>query len=320
MPARSILASLEPSLALFAAAVALDFLSVEFPNAVHPVAWMGQTISWLERLLPKRSGALRQLAAGSLLVLAVPGAFAGASMLLGSSGRRWPLITFAASALLLKSTFALGALGRAGVAVRDDLARGRLAEARHGLRSLCGREATNLPEPLLVAATVESLAENASDSFVAPLFYYLLLGLPGAVFYRAVNTLDAMIGYHGRYEYLGKASALLDDLLNLIPARLTAGFLLLAGWCCRQDARRGWRILRRDGAKPESPNAGCPMAAMAGLLQVELEKKGHYRLGDPLQALEISRIDEAWRLVTVCCYMAAGLVAAALGVRHAYAG
>src|SRR5262249_61854725 len=122
-------------------------------------------------------------------------------------------------------------LGVAALDVRHALAGGRLHDARYALRSLCSRDASQLDPPLLVAAAIESVAENASDSFVAPLFYYALFGLPGAVFYRAVNTLDAMIGYHGRYEYLGKAAARLDDVLNFVPARLTAALLLAARAC-----------------------------------------------------------------------------------------
>src|SRR5207302_5219298 len=138
--------------------------------------------------------------------------------------------------------------------------------ARAALRALGGRDASQLDGEALVAGAIQSLAENASDSFVAPLFYYLLAGVPGAVAYRAVNTLDAMIGYRGKYEALGKAAARLDDLANLVPARLTAGLLLLAGWLGGRDVAAGWRVLRRDGAKTPSPNGGRPMAVMAGLL------------------------------------------------------
>jgi adenosylcobinamide-phosphate synthase len=171
----------------------------------------------------------------------------------------------------------------------------------------------------VVGTTVESVAENASDSFVAPLFYYAVLGLPGAVAYRAVNTLDAMIGYHGRYEYLGKASARLDDALNFIPARLTAALLLAAGALCGGDVRSGWRVLGRDGNATESPNAGRPMATMAGLLRVQLEKLGHYCLGDATEPLTFSKIDDAWRIVLVCAGLAAAAVLIALEIRHVYA-
>lgn len=308
----------DASLATFAAAIALDLIYGELPNTVHPVVWMGKVTSWLEWLAPQ-SGTIRQLLVGALIALALPGAFAVATGLILSNVRAWPVLEFALGVVLLKSTFALRALGRAGAAVREALAKGEIFHARYALRNLCSRDASNLSEPLLVAATVESLAENASDSFVAPIFYFALFGIPGAIFYRAVNTLDAKIGYHGRYEYLGKSAARLDDVLNFIPARLTAGLLLLAGWLCRKDIRRGWLILARDGRKTESPNAGRPMAAMAGLLRIELEKSGHYRLGDPIEPLAVAKIDEAWRLVMLSAFIVAGLAASALGVRDACA-
>jgi adenosylcobinamide-phosphate synthase len=114
-----------------------------------------------------------------------------------------------------------------------------------------------------------------------------------------VNTLDAMIGYHGRFEYVGKTAARLDDLLNLFPARLTALLLLLAGALAGADARRGFAILRRDGARTESPNAGRPMATMAGLLGLRLEKSNHYALGDACREPRTSDITTAWRIVSI---------------------
>jgi len=168
----------------------------------------------------------------------------------------------------------------------------------------------------VAAAAIESLAENLSDSFVAPLVAYALFGLPGAVAYRAVNTLDAMIGYRGRYEYLGKAAARLDDLLNLIPARVSAGLLLVAGALTRADVAGGIRVLGRDRRATASPNAGWPMATMAGLLGVTLEKPGHYRLGDGPAAVAPSDIDRAWRIVAVAAALAAVVAVIAAAARH----
>jgi adenosylcobinamide-phosphate synthase len=168
-----------------------------------------------------------------------------------------------------------------------------------------------------LAATIESVAENASDSFVAPLFWFALFGLPGAVFYRATNTLDAMIGYRGKYEWLGKASARLDDALNLVPARLTAWLLLSAAWLQRRDAWRGARTLARDGARTDSPNAGRPMAAMAGILGVELAKAGQYRLGEAIEPLVPAQIDRAWRVTRLGAILAVIAATAMLGVRIA---
>jgi adenosylcobinamide-phosphate synthase len=125
--------------------------------------------------------------------------------------------------------------------------------------------------------------------------------------------MDAMIGYHGRYEYLGKAAARLDDVLNFVPARLTALLFLAAGAIRGKSPRWGWAMWRRDAANTESPNAGRPMATMAGLLGVTLEKHGCYRLGDPRTALTLGQIDEAWRVVTTAAALAVSLLVCALG-------
>jgi adenosylcobinamide-phosphate synthase len=197
------------------------------------------------------------------------------------------------------------------------LAAGDLAAARLGLRSLVSRDTSALDPPLLAAAAVESVAENASDSLVAPLFYFVLGGVPAALAYRACNTLDALIGYHGETEWLGKAAARLDDLANLVPARLTAALLVVASALVGASAAGALRTWWRDGARTESPNAGRPMAAMAGALGVQLTKVGHYRLGDGAGALGAAAIARAVVLLYVACALASVGAAAALVVRHA---
>ncbi|XYH98753.1 adenosylcobinamide-phosphate synthase CbiB [Sorangium sp. So ce1128] len=295
-------------------AVALDLACGEPPARVHPVVWMGAAINALKRRAPA-GGRAAELLWGALMALAVPSLFAALGAGIAALLAPHPVFRFTLLGFFLKPTFALGALRDAALGVRDALAAGDVPAGRGALRSLCSRDPSELDEPALVAASIESVAENASDSFVAPLFYFALFGLPGALFYRAVNTLDAMVGYHGRYEYLGKASARLDDALNFVPARLTALLLLAAGWLRGADARRGLAVLLRDGGRTESPNAGRPMAAMAGLLRVELEKRGHYRLGDAVEPLRRELIDEACRIVV----LAALLFAAVLGVALAAA-
>jgi adenosylcobinamide-phosphate synthase len=315
----------EPSLLVLALALAIDLLLGELPARVHPVVWIGRSIALLERVISlgsPRGGPRLQLCAGALLALLVPCAWAAAAAYAIAALARWPLLALLVSALLLKSAFALRGLGQAAQLVRAALAAGRVPDARIALRNLCSRDAGQLDPPALVAATVESVAENTSDSVIAPLCYYALFGLPGAIFYRAVNTLDAMVGYRGRYEYLGKASARLDDLLNLVPARLTAALLLAAGALTRQRVARGLFVLRRDAALTASPNAGRPMAAMAGLLGVQLSKGEEYRLGDPERALEPRTIDDAWRVAAVGALLGALLcalliAARLIGARHA---
>lgn len=291
-------------------AVAFDLLVGEPPSALHPVVWMGRTLRAAKRLAPAQGRRVAQLAWGVVVALAVPALFATAATFVPTHPA-WALFLLVPS---LKSSFALAALGRAGREVGRALARGDLPAARTGLRSLCSRDPSRLDAPRVAAAAIESLAENASDSFVAPLFYYALFGLPGAIAYRACNTLDAMIGYHGEYEYLGKPAARLDDLLNLVPARLTAAFLLAGGALVGADARAGWRIWRRDARATESPNAGRPMATMAGLIGVELEKVDHYKLGDPTRACDAACVEAAWKIVQAAAALA---LAASLALCYA---
>lgn len=309
----------EPSLSALALALLIDWAWGDPADAWHPVAWLGSAASLLLRFAPRGRPAA-ELLFGATLACALPAlaAFAGAA-LLRQAHVSW-LLELCVTTFLLKSTFALRALGSAAAAVQSALGEGRLEHARHALRSLCSRDAFELDEPSIVAATIESLAENASDSFVAPLFYYILFGLPGALLYRAVNTLDAMIGYRGRFEYLGKVAARLDDLLNLIPARLTAALLLAAGALSGKDSLRGLRMLWRDAGNTASPNAGRPMAAMAGLLGVQLEKRGDYSLGDPALPLALGSIDEAWRVVTRSAALTVAATAASIAARGAYLG
>jgi adenosylcobinamide-phosphate synthase len=303
----------DPALLILAAAALLDVAVGEPPNVVHPVVWMGRATTWLVARAP-RHGVIAQLAAGAAIAVVVPATFAAGAALAVAYAPALVVGTW-----LLKSSAAGRALGRAGVEVARPLERGDLGGGRAALRSLCSRDPARLDAPQVAAAAVESVAENTSDSVVAPLFYYALFGVPGAVAYRAVNTLDAMIGYRGRYEYLGKAAARLDDVLNWIPARLTAALLLVAGALSGARVRDGWRILRRDGGATESPNAGRPMATMAGLLGVRLDKVGHYRLGDAEVAVTAATIRAAWRLAALAMVLAVVLCAAAIAARGALA-
>jgi adenosylcobinamide-phosphate synthase len=301
------------ALLALAIAFALDALAGEYPALLHPVVWMGHAIGLLERRAP--AGPPRaQLLYGAGMAVGLPALFAAGAWALAAAARPWPLAHLAVVALLLKPTFAVRALGLAADEVRDALAAGDLASARYRLRSLCSRDASRLTGPQISAAAVESVAENLSDSFVAPVLWYVVAGLPGAVAYRALNTLDARIGYHGKYEWLGKASARLDDLANLVPSRLTAALLLCSGLVSGADVLRGWRVLRRDGGKTESPNAGQPMSAMAGLLGVALEKVDHYRLGDAVEEVGPHTIDRAWRVAGLGVLFALGLALLALEV------
>lgn len=249
----------------------------EPPTRIHPVGWLGSLIARLERTSP--TDRLGQLFYGAVLV-GIPALLAGlANGLLDRLLSACPVVPrLLGRALLLRWTLSLASLERAAAAVGLALDRGAAEQARFAMPALVSRPVGGLSPDQLASAAIESVAENASDSVVAPLFWYGLFGPAAAAFYRAVNTADAMVGYHGRYESLGKASARSDDLMNWLPARLTALAIVLAAPEAGGCARQSWRIARRDAHLTESPNAGWPMAAMAGALGVRLEKLGHYQL------------------------------------------
>jgi adenosylcobinamide-phosphate synthase len=169
------------------------------------------------------------------------------------------------------------------------------------------------------AAAIESVAENLSDSFVAPLCAYALFGVPGALAYRAINTFDSMVGYHGDYEYLGRTAARLDDLVNLIPARVTALLIVVGAVLARHHSFDAARTALQEHGRTESPNAGWPMAAMAGALRVRLEKMGHYQLGTAFGACQPSAIGPALRIARRVACLAAGLALLATTRRKARA-
>ena len=297
-------------------ALALDLVWREPPAPLHPVVWMGRLIAFLERRAPGPERPMAALAAGLGIAVLVPlgcGVLAWLAVIaLRAAG---PLPYLLGTALLLKTTFAVGELGRAAHGTLRALQAGAIHRARDSLRRLVSRDARTLGAPEVTMAAIESVAENTTDSFVAPWLTFALFGLPGAVAYRAIDTLDSMIGYRGRYEYLGKAAARLDDLVNLVPARISAALLLAAGVLRRLPARRGWSIAWRDHRRTESPNAGWTIAACAGLLGVALEKLGHYRIGHGLPDPTWHDLEAARRLAYAVAALAMPLAVAVTAVR-----
>ena len=311
--------SLTLDAAVVVLALVLDRVLPEPPARIHPVVWMGRVTTLLVRRRPGRpAAAFLYGAAVVVLVVGASGALAWFAMMgLAALG---PVAYLLGGALLLRTTFTLTGLSRAAERTRRALAEDRLAEARASLSSLVSRDASALTPPLVAAAAVESVAENTTDSYVSPWLAFAILGVPGAVAYRAVNTLDSMLGYRGPNEYLGKPAARLDDLVNLIPARLSALCLLAGGAMLRLPAGRAWRGMLRDRLLTESPNAGWTMGAMAWLLGTELEKPGHYRLGEGLCAPDADDIRRSVRLSELTAVFGLLLTFGVLAARHAVVG
>lgn len=295
-------------------AIVIDTLAGELPNRLHPVVWIGHLVAAFERRAPRRPRA--QLLYGAVMATAVPLVAGFTAFMAERIARRLPLLLrVLALGLILKPAFAIRALIAATAGVEDDMARNDLVAVRTSIAALVSRDASSLDEQLAAAAAIESIAENLTDSIVAPLLAYAVAGLPGAYWYRAVNTLDSMVGYRGRYEWLGKASARLDDAINCVPARMAALLLIASsapGGGSIAGARRG---ALADHDKTESPNAGWTMAAMAGALNIRLEKQGHYLLNRAARLPEPADIRTARRIVTLAAAAAGFLTAAAIALR-----
>ncbi len=284
---------------ILAIALAIDLSLGEPPSIIHPVVWMGKAVSFMgKKNVGQRPSA--QFIWGVVITLVVIGLFTAPAYLIIHYLKGLNLAAYVVvAAVLLKPAFSLRELRRVAWQIRGLLEKDELDRARFELRSLVSRDTYGLPKPLLVSAAVESVAESTCDSFIAPLFYFIIFGVPGAVAYRVVNTLDAVVGYHGRYEYLGRFAARLDDVLNFIPARISALLLVLAAFLSRRDARSSWQTVLNGHSRTESPNAGWPMAAVAGALNVQLEKRGSYKLGEADAALVPETIGASLKLVQI---------------------
>ncbi|NUO97626.1 MAG: cobalamin biosynthesis protein [Nonomuraea sp.] len=292
--------------------VALDQVLGDPRSSAHPVALFGRAAAKLESSLygdTRRRG------------VAHVGICVGGVTALGMLGRGSPATRTALTAVATWAVLGGTTLAREGVHMADALENDDLGRARARLPHLCGRDPSHLEAPELARATVESLAENTSDAVVAPLFWGAVAGVPGLLAYRAVNTLDAMIGHHSpRYERFGWAAARLDDVANYVPARVT-GLLAVA---LAPYPGQALRVLRRDGHRHPSPNAGRCEAAFAGALGVTLGGTNVYggrtehrpTMGDGPKP-DVKDIRRAARLTRAVGLAAAGLaVLTAWGLRH----
>ncbi|MFN0145082.1 MAG: adenosylcobinamide-phosphate synthase CbiB [Dehalococcoidia bacterium] len=269
-----------------AIATLLDLALAELPNRFHPVAGLGRATNALVVRLP-HSTPRSALASGVFLAVAIPSAAGLLGAAASRTARRHGTVGLVVEAFLLKQAFALRALFAHVERVRRPLATEDIAATRLAAARIVSRDTAGLPAIALASAAIESLAENASDSVVAPLAWYAVAGLPAAFAYRAVNTLDAMVGYR-HFGLFGMPSARLDDIANFVPARLTALAITIAS--CRPATALG---TLRDAGRTLSPNSGWPMAAAAHALGVRLEKRRHHVLnasGAEPEAGDIRRV------------------------------
>lgn len=292
----------------------------------HPVRLMGRCITWCDHESRKicRSATSLRLA-GICLALVLPTmTFVLATVVIEEAQQFAGWLGSALSILLASMTLAARDLWDHVRAVDGPLQAGNLSAARRAVAMIVGRDTEGLSESEVARATIETVAESTSDGVVAPLLCLAIGGAPLALAYKAINTLDSMIGHRDtRYADFGWASARLDDVVNWIPARVAAVVLILGAGVMRRQlepVRRGWRVLRRDGGKHPSPNSGRPEAAMAGILGVRLGGTNYYDgipqdrpiLGLEGRPIEPGDIEAAAQVMVIACALA---VLLAIGVR-----
>ncbi|MEW6243625.1 MAG: adenosylcobinamide-phosphate synthase CbiB [Bacillota bacterium] len=283
----------------------------------HPVVGIGKAILFLEKRLRKdESSPGVQRAAGlfSTLVI-VAGTYLAVLTVLRWAEHVWKPAGLVLHTILLYTAIAVRSLNEHVLAVKAGL-KTNLTAARHALAQVVGRDTAHLDESEVARAAIETAAENTCDGIIAPMFYAFIGGAPLALAYKAINTLDSMIGYRDeRYLHFGLTAAKIDDLANYLPARLTGLLMIAGGYVLGYGWSRGWKTMRRDARKHESPNSGYPEAAMAGILGVRLGGVNCYRgraltrplLGEEGGTPAEEHIDYALRLVQITAWIGLGL-------------
>ena len=306
---------------LLPAAYLIDQLAGDPEWFPHPVRLIGSAISRGESQLrrPGQSQTFELLSGAGLTIAIVGPSYAITATLIRSAYRRSQILGGAVELLLAWTCLAARNLEQEATAVTGALQTGDLLLARSRLSRIVGRDTETLDSHGISRAVIETVAESASDGIMAPLFYMALGGVPLAMAYKAVNTLDSMIGHaDSQYFYFGKAAARLDDVANYLPSRLSALSIVAAAKLSDQaDAQAAWRTWQRDGSKHKSPNAGQPESATAGALHVALGGDNTYageiipapRIGAEFGPPTCSKATQAIRLVS-----AASLIGLGFGV------
>ena len=300
------------------AAYVLDLVLGDPSGLPHPVRWIGRLITWVETIFydAKASPALQRLAGCAFWCSVVVGVMGGTIFITGLSYHLHSYLGSFVAIWLAYTTLATRSLHLESRKVARALDKGDLDGARERLARIVSRDTTELQEGDIVRALVETVSENISDGIMAPLLYLAIGGPLWGMIYKAVNTMDSMVGYQNdRYRYFGWFSARMDDLANWVPARLSGLLIMGAAGCLRLDWRRAWQAMRRDARKMKSPNAGYPEAAAAGALNVQLGGASVYfgqevkkpELGDPLKPLTIATYHSMIRLMYVTSLMAFAL-------------
>ena len=295
-------------------ALLLDFLIGDPKTKYHPTAWIGKLIAVLVPF-SRNNSPKKELFGGILIVFAVVAIVSTLLVALdfGISLLTIDIVSLVVSivvgSILLKTTIAIRGMQKHALSVVDALEKDDLDSARNHLSMIVKRNTKHLDKNHISSAVLESVSENTVDGITGPLFYYAIFGLPGAFVYRAINTIDSMVGYKtSLFRNIGWFGANCDTILNYIPSRLTGLVMILSALILGYNWKESFYIMKRDCKKLESPNAGFPIAALAGALGTKLEKINYYAVGDGNIEFTKSHIISAIRLMKVSSILFCGLV------------
>jgi adenosylcobinamide-phosphate synthase len=274
------------SISIIGFAILIDLIFGDPKNRYHPTAWIGMLIAKFtpitknqNPIYEKIGGVLIILIISSMVTLLLLSLDIGISLI--STDYVSMIISVIIGALLLKTTIAIRGMEKHAISVLESLENNDLDMARNYLSMIVKRNTTNLDKNHVISGVLESISENTVDGITGPMFYYAFFGLPGAFIYRIINTADSMIGYKNDiFKNIGWFTATCDTILNYIPSRLTGLLMIFSAAILQNNWRYSYKVMIRDGKKTESPNAGYPMAALAGALETKFEKINHYKLGD----------------------------------------
>ena len=307
-------------------ALLLDFTLGDPKNKYHPTAWIGSLIAKLTPLCKHSSDSIEKFA-GIILVFTVSGIAASVIIFLdiGLNLITTDLLTIAisiiVSGILLKTTIAIKGMERHALAVVNSIENNNIVAARDNLSMIVKRNTKNLDKNHVYSGVIESISENTVDGVTGPLFYFGLFGLPGAFVYRVINTADSMIGYKNNiFKNIGWFAANCDKILNYIPSRLTGLTMILSAMILGYNWQNSYQIMIRDGRKTASPNAGFPMAAIAGALETKFEKINHYSLGDGDLQFSKEHVKSAISIMKITSIIFSGVVVTPIVLLLSYLG
>jgi len=303
------------SILIIGFAIILDLVVGDPRNKYHPTAWIGNFVSNLVPLFKNGNPHLEKF--GGILIALISTAIVGGlfivlnlklDSIIGNELLAI-IVTIVVGTILLKTTIAIKGMEKHALAVVDALENDDIDDARANLAMITKRKTKDLDKNHILSGVLESISENTVDGITGPLFYFALFGLPGAFVYRVINTIDSMIGYKTEmFRNLGWFGANCDNVLNYLPSRLTGLVMVLSSMLLGSDWKQSYKILKKDSDKTSSPNAGYPMAALAGALDTKFQKVDHYTIGTGSIYLSIKHVRSAIVLMKVTTVLFFGVV------------